>query len=348
MNYHLRTIKSIQIKPTQNVCISCSLFTMFDTQRYRRFEKYVNNFETWLRRLHKTFYVRLYVDASVLDNPHFERLFIRNYDNLEIILYEFPDFLAEDKIHHDGTFGTIVRFLPLYNDPPLPKSVEYIWVSDVDMPQHIFSYQNITDLKRKNAVISTYAFACYTKAWVPKDIEFPSGAGKIITSRKVRYPKKDFVEFLSNILNGKYVKIKEEIIENATTRKTEGVKYFPYGFDELFVNLYLEKIFNEYRRIIYYSISLERFRSYIPKALSDKVLELGTNTWRREATPKQKEELLKVNDEIYKIIKNIPLENNRLKICRAQFEKYHDRVMIRSAPSWNLTAFLIENPKCKK
>ena len=360
IEFHLKTIKECKINSSYDTLISCSLFAMESS--YRNFDAYIQRMYGWVHRIPKTAYIRLYVDASVLDKEYFLKFMSKNENNnaLEVILYEFPDFV-KNEIYHDGTFGTIVRFLPFYGKPFVPKHIKYIWSSDVDMPSYIFNYQNITDMKKNKADVSYYAFSCYPKRWV-KDVEFPIGAGKIITSTKIKYNFKDFENFLNDILKGKYDEDKDEVIkfynENINSKRPlKNIKYFPYGFDELFVNEFLSPVFAKHKRVIYLNISLESLRRYpsifktpISEGVWKDMMELEYETWvGRGDSRQQSKKLREYNQMVRRAMKpdineeDIP---DRLKICIKQYDRYETKteagIKGQMARQWNLIAFVVK------
>lgn len=361
VRFILKKIKECKIDSSYDTLISCSLFAMKNS--YRKFDAYIQRMYGWIHRIPRNAYVRLYIDASVLDKEYFLKFMSKNENNnaLEVILYEFPDFIR-DEIYHDGTFGSVVRFLSFYGKPFVPKHVKYIWSSDVDMPSYIFSSQNIMDIKRNNADVSYYAFSCYPKRW-SKDVEFPIGAGKIITTTKIKYNFKDFENFLDDILAGKYKEDSDAIIKfynkdfPQAQRPMLDIKYFPYGFDELFVNTYLSPIFSKYRRLVYLNISLEALKRYpsifetpLPKEFWKKLGEIEYDTWLGKGDYREElKELRKYNKIVRNSLKkDFKMEDipDRLKICINQYDKYEPKTEVgikgKMARHWNLVAFVVK------
>lgn len=105
------TLKSIDSDKKYDIIISASLFMMKNS--YRDFNVYIKQFLQWLPYIPRNSYVRLYVDQSVLNSDLFKELLEDKYKHLEIILYECEEFLDNEGFH-DGTFGTIIRFIPLF------------------------------------------------------------------------------------------------------------------------------------------------------------------------------------------------------------------------------------------
>lgn len=324
MNYNLTTIQECQTDKYE-VMISASLFKMIDS--YKDFEKeYVNKFLKWFEFVPKESYVRLYVDGSVLQEPSFVSILDKQHKNLEIIFYEFKDFIRTDinDLYHDGTFGTIVRFLPLYSKFR-PRNIKYVWISDLDMPVTIFNYKYINIMKKNNIKVTFYSKGCYDKPWADKKIKYPIGVGRmIVDTSAVRLNFLDYIKFLNDVLDHKYKKVFDDIVNHYKNyREIKDVKYFPYGFDELFANTYLTKAFSKYRRCIIFEISLTvPFQKYLDKKeLKDsKGLYFASQEYDRPMSTKSKQILIELNDGIYEKIKNEKLDNLG-KLCKRDYEE---------------------------
>ena len=361
MNFLVKTIQECLFYGNYEVCISCSLFKLNRYgETYRDFYKYVNDFKKWINKIPKKSYVRMYVDESVLNDENFIKLFNKRYENLEIVLFEFeefritkkdqnnPSFEGVDIIEgtHDGTFGTIVRFLPLYNLPKLPSNVKYIWISDIDLPYNIFSYDNILDLKKYKADISFFSSACNNREWFPPEVKYPIGAGKIIVSRNVKFDIEDFYNFLNDVVKGKYESVKNKIMESR--RKVNyhfaPAKYFTYGFDELFVNTYLYHTITEYKYLVYYEISLDNYKYIKEFPNYQEYSRLKESMWRNPDlnTYKNKLKLKYYNDKYYSIIKEVKVNDERLKLCRKEYTKYSNKIVKNPNTNWGLTTLIIK------
>ena len=340
--YAVKYIHKCEDYSKYNLCISFSLFKM--KAAYRDFSRYINDFNRIINQIPRTAYARLYVDASVLNDKSFINLLNKNIPSLEIVLFEFPDFIGDstpENYHHDGTVGTMGRFLALYNIPALPKNIEYIWVSDVDMPSYIFTFDNILDLKKNKAQLSYYSKSCYIKEWANDKLEFPILAGKIITKTSVKYDIKLFNQFLEDVLSKKYNKMKVAILNRLTELKgghymrNEDVEYFSYGFDELFTNHYLIKDVEKYKRLIYYDITFKEIGYMYDIPLFKEMNKVDGNLWRGIERKKNHQQLLAISKEIYNLIP----EKNR---CLQEFNKYKNKTII-NKQVWGLTTLIVKD-----
>lgn len=341
MDYYLKIIKplsNLDNTKKYEACISTCLFKM--QNEYRDFSKYVNPIFEWIKYIPKSSYVRLYVDASVLEDKNFLRLLDFNLNNLEIILYEFKDFLIESnkkEYYHDGTFGSIIRFLSLYNKPELPKTVKYVWIADVDMLPNYFNIDYIEELKKNNSDVLYSSMACYLREWVLNDVHYPIIANKFITniqSQNIQYDIKDFEKYLSDVLKGKYDEIKNSILKR---KSKSNIKYFPYGFDELFANIYLYKTIQPYKKIIYYNISLKPFKNYVSnvniKTILDTSYSLESKLYYNDSLndssfKKISNKIIKLQRQAYyQILKQKhSIISYRLNLTLEDFEKYNKNI----------------------
>jgi hypothetical protein len=331
IKFTLLPIKEIKYNPYE-ILISCSLFKMLNG--YKNFDKdYIEPLTKWIYKIPNKAFVRLYVDASVLEEPSFKKLIDMNIPHLEVILYQFDEFLKEDKIHHDGTFGSMVRMLPLYK-PYRPKNIKYIWISDIDMPIKVFNYKYIQKMNINNTPILFYSKGCYNKPWAAKKIKYPIGIGRFITKSEINYNFEDFKNFLFDVINGKYSRIYEEIksyyVEknNLTQMKTfEHIQYFPYGFDELFVNNFLAEKISTYKRTIIFEISLNEFPDLVlSKNNKKEYIKLFGFSWEqiRPMDKKLKQKLIEYNKEISDGLK--ALKDDKYKLCIRDFDENYKKI----------------------
>jgi hypothetical protein len=345
---NLTPLKTINPKNDYDIIISSSLFMMKES--YRNFPIYVRDFLAWLPLIPRKTYVRLYVDTSVLDNPEFHKIIDLNFPHLEIVQFECPEFFHDG--FHDGTFGSIVRLIPLYEKP---NKVNYIWISDVDMPTKFFNYNNIKLMLKNNAKVFYYSKSCYNKPW-DEGIRHPIGAGRIIMSSKVILNKGNFTRFLNDVLKGKYHHVLEQIKskynEEDSYRKFQNIKYFPYGFDELFTNMYLYPVFQRLKRIIAFEIGLSSFLQEKIVEIPGKKKKYSTAYYKSWAVKMKQDEykfLLDTTEEIYEKIKDLDLEQidpknaTILNICKKDYEEYRKYISPVSNEG-GVSALLVKKP----
>jgi len=360
MKYTFRTIQECKIKNQCSILISTSLFKM--KCPYKNFRQYyIEPIMIWIEKIPKNSYVRLYVDESVIDDASFKELIDKKYKNLEIVFYQFDDFYIVDKNYdpvncpkskissetnlslstypsqkikpytgHDGTFGSIVRLFPIYKEYR-PRNIEYVWITDIDLSFKVFSYKYIANLKKNKANISFFSKSCYTKPWVDIELKHPVFAGRIIMSTKVKTDKNDMLKFLRDVRNNKYKHIMKEIeiLYSNKDREVSDVKWFPVGFDELFINKYLQPLFLKYKRVIYFDISLSLFRDRLNKEEKkefNRLFELCQEL-RKPVPIKARERYIEMNEQLYQKIKDEDFSDfakpgdKVLDYCRRDYEE---------------------------
>ena len=191
--------------------IACSFFTMEDS--YRSFEKYQRHLQKFLRqvKVFKDFEVRIYTD----DTGSEFCLQVAKDPNVSVYHYECPQF-REGK-GHVGTFGTLARFLPLFE--PHGK----VWISDIYIPDNYFSLEN------SNSDFRIYSLLCYDRKVYGR--KYTIAAGRFITTQQL--PRALLTRFITKVLKGDYDE-QRDALNAANTRKPPSA--FPYGMDELFLN----------------------------------------------------------------------------------------------------------------
>lgn len=201
--------------------ITCSFFTVGDA--YRDFRQYIGNlkrFVTYSDNL-KQYEFRIYTDDTGKDIA-LEAAGDR--ERISVLHYNCPQF--REGRGHVGMFGTLVRFLPMFED------LDMVWSSDIDIPDYYLDNKVAERVKQSKCDFMISTFICYDrKVW---GRNYTMLAGRFIS--RIRFPKALLTRFLNNFTNGKM----EEVVERiniANTRKPRSE--FPYGMDELFLNTYV-------------------------------------------------------------------------------------------------------------
>ena len=239
--------------------ISTSIFRMEGA--YRNFDKYWNG----LKRLLKEAYTPdcdwiLFVDNSVMKYRPFKQWIdeqLIHNKNIYILQYFCQDFIKQYKDYHSGTFGSIVRFLPLTFDRFIPKGFDKIkgydavYITDVDLEPFQLTQKFIEEMFENNASIGFKSKICYKKPWIPDSVPFPAMAGTFCSSK--RFPVGILTNFLKNLHVKFYEKYFLATIEADREKHFQRIKTnddkFIYGMDELFLNLVL---------LNYYKLTMEK------------------------------------------------------------------------------------------
>jgi len=225
----MEIIKYNELKKRKKILLSTSIFKML--QAYRRFNKYLE-YLTILINLYASnpnIDVRVYFDESCQSEL---KPFIKKYKNVEFYKFNFKP-LRIGK-YHTGTFGSLIRFLPIHEN-----EYEFVWISDLE-PYRFFVDKNLlTQINNNeiNTIFSTKPY--YGVPWVDINNQHPIINFFIITNQKI--PIKIFNTYLTDLLSKKYDKIKKECIKYRQNYYTKDMDYdldekFPYGMDEHFSN----------------------------------------------------------------------------------------------------------------
>jgi hypothetical protein len=315
-----------------NVCISVSLFKMSDP--YRNFTKYVKGFLDWIYTIPSNIFVRLYTDEASLMSTEFQSIINKEINHLEIFVYDYPEFKTSNKDFHDGTFGTLMRFLPLWDKELWNKyKINFVWVSDVDVYPAFLNNDILEAMKLEDAKVAYYSKACYNKPWVPDSMDFSIGAGKIIFSKTAKISEFKFKKFLADILEKKYKflynKIRDyykNINDDNTLKSILRNKYITYGFDEYYCNVILYSDIKNYKTIVQYNLDLSGF-SYIyniPNKSELKTLE--RNLWT--GIDKNNSKFKDYTDKVYNFLltQDLGKIGNRYKMCLEDYGKYNSNI----------------------
>jgi hypothetical protein len=198
--------------------ISCSFFTMEDA--YRPFGKYQVQLKRFLDRQVKQvsdFEIRIYTD----DTGSEFALKVATDPNVSVYHYNCPEF--REGRGHVGTFGTLVRFLPLF------EKHNIAWVADIDIPDFFVGQQNLDDINQHKTDFKISCPVCYERKVYGR--KYTMVAGRFIS--KIQIPKRLLTSFIKHLVDGKYQK-EIDLLNAANTRKPPSA--FPYGVDELFLN----------------------------------------------------------------------------------------------------------------
>lgn len=330
----LKKFESEKIKNSKyETCISCSMFKM--KKSYKPFKQYIDAFIKWVSEISPRFMVRLYIDESILQDESYKLITEKDFGNLEIYQYIDERFLDEDKIHHDGTFGMMPRFMALFDKELIDVyNIKYIWISDVDLEPQMFNYEIINNMRKTKCDVSYGSFACYERPWIPDTVEFPVINYRIIVKTTAKISEKDYNKFLDDVYKGKYSKEREEIIKYYSKDKPKtdaglSAKYFVYGIDEIYTNVFVVKDLTKYKQLIYYSLSMGRFARYIDIPNEKKLYAYEGMARQGKGNLKFNiNQLKKIHNELAKYLEKQDFKNlpQRLHMCFDDYKKYKNKI----------------------
>ena len=103
------------INNKKNIISTC-FFKM--SKGYKKFSEYFKGiillYNTVLKKL-KEFKLRIFIDMSIYNDKNIMNM-LKMLKNIELVVYCCNSFVKND-IYHLGTFGTLIRFMPLFNFP---------------------------------------------------------------------------------------------------------------------------------------------------------------------------------------------------------------------------------------
>ena len=128
--------------------ISCSFFKMATTG-YKDFSSYINGIKILHNyRIKDTdFHLRIFIDETIYSDENIMKE-IQSLSNIELVLYSCPNFLIKNKKNHEGLFGTMVRFFPMFDFPN--NDAKIVMISDVDInnKNKIYTFKLINIVKQ--------------------------------------------------------------------------------------------------------------------------------------------------------------------------------------------------------
>jgi hypothetical protein len=206
--------------------LTCCFFTVGEA--YRDFKQYIGNLRRFVIDSEQLtdFEVRIYTDDTGKD---YALEIAAPYPRISVLHYNCPAF--RDGKGHSGMFGTLVRFLPMFED------LDIAWCSDIDIPRHFLDPVLLRQMSQHKAEIYINTYICYERN-VRSNRKNSVVANKFIT--KVQFPRALFTRFLNMIIDGKLTDVLTAINQQNTTNNTpKPLSKVPYGTDELFINTYV-------------------------------------------------------------------------------------------------------------
>ena len=245
---NLTPLFNIDYRKKQNI-VSCSFFKI-EGGGYKNFSRYMNGLvilDDYVKKYMKEFRVRLFIDKSIYEDQKIMN-FINKLD-IDLVLYDCPDFKKSINFHK-GTFGTLLRFFPMFNFPN--NDSKFVIISDIDLNENkdpkvllplsklYENYKNYKVIMKKSNVtiyfdsdfyksIHRYSFDSIYKGYI---------FGYIVADYMINFKKMNY-------------QIIENFIKNVENLKKEPTFYrekqiikdtkFIFGVDEYFTSLTLKK-----------------------------------------------------------------------------------------------------------
>lgn len=209
--------------------VSCSFFKMIYPYKY--FGKYINGLRNLIKFVEselKGFRIRIFIDLSIWDDKKIRHILTSN-NIVEPVLYSCPSYMESDGIHHYGTFGTVVRFFPMFDFDN--NDADHIVVADIELQEHdlrlIPSFYQTSIKYELNASLIYFGNFFYkndgTKSY-PYNF-----AGRMLCLKTI--PKVALTDFMDNIYE-----IDTQYTQYSNKQTAPVIKY---GIDEVFLNVFL-------------------------------------------------------------------------------------------------------------
>jgi hypothetical protein len=202
--------------------LSCTFFTMRGA--YRDFSKYIRNLEIMIEnsRVLRGFETRIYTDDTGAD---IALQVAEKYPDVSVYHFDCPQFREGEG--HVGTFGTLVRFLPMFE-----KELKTVWVSDIDVNTEPYNFSNRIVEVASNYDVFAENRVCYDrKPWnFGKKHAFV--AYRMIFN--ITFPRRLLTHYINKLADGSLKQAIDQV-NDYNTRKPRNER-FPYGMDEYFIN----------------------------------------------------------------------------------------------------------------
>lgn len=217
--------------------LSTSFFYL--EKSYKSSDKYINGIEKVIEFVNQNeFYVlRIYYDKTIFLNSKYLELFekIGTNEQVELCEYTCSTFLRSSPFHI-GTFGTLLRFLPLFEK----SDFEVIFILDIDDSIYEYIKLYVNDLINSNKKFYFNILENYGERYLNKfNNKFGNTALANIYVKNYRFNIRIFTDFLNWISKSnklfktlEYINKKIPKFKNATDDIVQ-----TYGLDEYFLNI---------------------------------------------------------------------------------------------------------------
>lgn len=216
------------------------------------------------RQYLKEYYIRIYYDDSVIKPIHNDKRIndaiinkwapliesLKQDPIVQLVHYEHPDFMMKGL--HDGLFGTLVRFIPLF-DYDFNKNIDTIIITDIDIKDdrlHIELVESLAFMDKnyiKFHYSSNLCYAARPRFNLITDEELEKNPYTLLAPgiiSKIKFPNNMLEDFISNVRSlecnvKKFIEsARYDMFNNYEINKTAT---FVYGIDEFFLAKYISK-----------------------------------------------------------------------------------------------------------
>lgn len=193
----------------------------------------------------KYYVLRIYYDKSIFFNPKYTELFdkIKTNNLVELCEYSCSQFI-QSKPFHIGTFGTLLRFLPLFEK----SHWEVIYILDIDDANYGYIKLYVDNLVASEKKFYFYNLEDYGKKYLNQfNNKFGDAIIANIYVKNHRFDIKIFTNFLDWITkSNKLFMMIENLNKNSYAFKNSPKDIVQtYGLDEYFLNINLINTLNK-------------------------------------------------------------------------------------------------------
>jgi len=325
--------------------ISCCFFKRSTKDNYYKdFSRYINGLESMYYYVIKNisnYSIRLFIDNSIYTDEIIMNK-LNKLSKLEIVLYNCPKYKIDDN-YHQGLFGTIVRFFPMFDFPN--NDANNVIISDIDD----FAFKKYLNIFKilDNKLNDIYLIKFSNAGRMFKNKELFNHTYKnvildyirpveIICLKQIDYNV--IINFLLNLnQNIKYSYYLNDnlIIDNKYNSKYTNNGHFIYGIDEYFLNNEYVKFFIDNKKPFVNILKFNIFNSYYYQIISRNELWLNNDKKIFNNMLNKILKFIKINYKLYNkiddkfkiILKIIDSNNIKLKLRLYKlFIKYRNNV----------------------
>jgi hypothetical protein len=208
--------------------LSTCIFTTSDS--YKESEKYLKNLSKFLKQkdVLRGFETRIYTDKSISDKVY---EIVKRDKHITLILFEYEPLIDKRTNGHIGMFGSLIRFLPLFE-----KGLDAVYISDIDVPDSYLDPYLFEKMRKTKSVFSFRTYVCYDLKVYGRPYTILAGTmGSLIT-----FPIKIFNDYLQLVSKpNKWLSTYIQKLNKANEKTNKPHSKIPYGIDEIFCNFIL-------------------------------------------------------------------------------------------------------------
>jgi hypothetical protein len=212
---------------SKHVLSSC-IFTTSDS--YKDADKYLKNLSKFLqqKRIFKEYETRIYTDNSIANKVYD---LVKNDKTVTLILFDFIPLYDKKTNGHIGMFGSLIRFLPLFE-----KGLSSVYISDIDVPDSYFDPHLFETMKKESCHFSYRTYVCYHLKVYGRAYTILAGT----MASLITFPITLFNDYIDLLVKpNKWIQTLVTKLNNVNEKINKPHSRLPYGIDEIFCNFIL-------------------------------------------------------------------------------------------------------------